>query len=318
MTIKRHVLSGLLALNLAAPAAAADAPTIPEAQLLNPGALTACLALNGGIMSSRRIKGGAGFDYRMLETIAAELGLALTVTWFEQEQDELAEPVPEAYAMLSLPLCDIVAAHPEAPGASGPPPVPRAAPPRWVDKPDHWGHKQVDLKPVAITAPYMRAEQGIVLAPSVDREDVASLDELRGLKLGIQQGTLGEAILVRQAPREVIAEAVTFNPGPTFLWEMENGAFDVTLTDVAAFDFHMRQNMISELRLGSFRHELGLNIAFAVLEKHDALREAVGWAVDRIIAEGRAAKIAKRERMTYAPPTDAPPVTARSFIELTR
>ena len=105
-------------------------------------------------MSTRRTKGGAGFDYEVLAAVADRLDLKLDVTWFEGDQDEFGDPIPQAYAMLSMPLCDVVAAHPVFPGADGPIPTDRAAPPRWDDQPEHWRPgNQVDLAPIRRTRP---------------------------------------------------------------------------------------------------------------------------------------------------------------------
>ncbi len=286
-------------------AAAPAIPPVPQNELMVAGTLTACLDVKGGIMSSRRTNGGAGFDYEVVKAVAERLGLELDVTWFEGEQDEFEDPIPQSYAMLSIPLCDVTAGHPVFPGADGPVPTDRAAPPRWDAQPDHWRPgDQVNLAPIRRTRPYMRAVQGIVYS---NRTDVADMDDLAAIaefKVGVQQGTLGEAILRRQGPPAAMAEAVTVPPGPNFLWEMEKGAFDVTLTDTAAFDFHRRQNMLSRLKLGSYRHPLGVNIALATAEKNAGLRSSIDTVLEALLTEGVMGDLAKKARMTYTPPND--------------
>lgn len=286
-------------------AAAPEVPAAPSEELLAPGTLTACLDVKGGIMSTRRTKGGAGFDYEVLAAVADRLGLKLDVTWFEGTQDEFEDPIPQAYAMLSMPLCDVVAAHPVFPGADGPIPTDRAAPPHWDDQPDHWRlGTQVDLAPIRRTRPYMRAVQGIVFSDRIDVDDIDGIAGLAGFRIGVQQGTLGEAILRRQGPPAAMTEAITVAPGPNFLWEMEKGVFDVTLTDTAAFDFHRRQNMLSKLKLGTYRHPLGVNIALATAEKNEGLRASLDAALTALLAEGAMGDLAKKAKMTYTPPND--------------
>jgi len=286
-------------------AAAPVIPPVPEGELIAPGVLTACLDVKGGIMSSRRTSGGAGFDYEVLAAVADRLGLTLDVTWFEGDQDEFEDPIPQAYAMLSMPLCDVVAAHPVFLGTEGAIPSPRAAPPRWDDQPDHWRPgDQVDLAPIRRTRPYMRAVQGIVFADRIDVDDITTLAGMATHRTGVQQGTLGEAILRRQGPPAAMADAVTVSPGPNFLWELEKGVFDVTLTDTAAYDFHRRQNMLSKLQLGSYRHPLGVNIALATADKNAGLRAALDGALGALLAEGAMGDLAKKAQMTYTPPND--------------
>ena len=195
----------------------AQAAPAPAPALITPGVLSVCLARNGGAMSGKRARGGSGFDWRVAEEIARRMGLALDVTWFESEPEEESDPVREAYAMLALGLCDLVPAHPLYEGALGPPPAETAAPPRWDDIPDDWGPRQARLKPAAATAPYMRAEMGVVLAPAAQGRRIAGLADLAGLRVGVQQGTLSGALVRAQAPAEVRRAMKTLPPGPKFL-----------------------------------------------------------------------------------------------------
>ena len=65
-----------------------------RAQLMNKGKLTVCMSRNNGVLSGRRVGGGSGFDYKLSERIAKELGLKLEVVWFEirgVQKNELLE-----------------------------------------------------------------------------------------------------------------------------------------------------------------------------------------------------------------------------------
>ncbi len=299
------------------PSAGNDAaPTVPGDRLLTGGTLTACLARNGGAMSGWRHSGGTGFDYVVLEALADHLELAFEVIWFEADQDEFADPVTEAYAMLSHPLCDIVAAHPDMPAAQGAPSQSRAALPRWTDMPATLDRPPtVDLRAIEATVPYRRVELGLVLAEDHAGEAVQALKDLSGVKVGVPQGTLGEAVLRRQAPKELMQTAVTLRPGPGFLWEMEKGLFDATLVETGAFDFHKRQNPISKLHLTDYRHALGLNITFAVLQENDALRDAVNWALEALLAEDTFTRLAEVQQITYIPPRQETGSNFRALLE---
>ena len=294
----------------AAGEAAAALSTVRE------GALTVCLASNGGVMSSRRLSGGVGVDWALSEAIAEAVGLPLSAVWFESEQDEESSPVKEAYAMLSHGLCDL------APGfalletalegvAGGRGPLPR-----WDDRPAHWEPgAQVDLEPVAVTRPYMRAEMGLVVREGVDPGRVARLADLSGVRLGIEQGTLSGALTARQASAEEVAGAVTLDPGPGFLWRMEAGAFDAALTTTGAYDFHARQNPATALRLAPYRHPMGFNLAVAGLASNAALVEAASAAIAALGEDGLAA-LAAGEGASWAAPREpivAPPLSMRDL-----
>lgn len=277
----------------------------PKAGLVSPGILTACLPFNGGAMSGRRIGGGAGLDYAAVAEVARLLELKLETRWFESQPDEESDPVRETYAMLAMGLCDIVPGYALYQNALGPPHSDRAAPPLWDRRPKSWKRgTQVTLKPLAASHPYRRAEIGYISGPTAVRPEIDSLVDLAGMTVGIQQGTLSGVILQLQAPAEVREKAVTFPPGPKFLWELENGRFDATVADVAAFDFHRRQNPITKLALGKWRHAIGFNIGMAALAADQALLNEVNDAIDSLSATGAFRSLALREKATWAAPRE--------------
>lgn len=295
----------------AAPAAAPDdASAAPEAERVDPASLTVCLAKNGGAMSQRRSRGGAGFDHAVAEAVADHMGLPLAVTWFESEQEEEGSPVKEAHAMLSHGLCDLVPSFALYASALDGVAGGRGALPRWDDRPAWMGPgDMVDLEPIAVTAPYIRMEMGVV---SRGDDGPEALSDLAGTRVGIEQGTLAGAVTLRQAGAEVVAGAVTANPGPSFLWEMEQGAFDAALVTVAAWDAHRKQNPVTALRLTDYRHPIGFNLGMA------AGAEATGLvaAVDAALAQLDLAAIAEAQGVTWAAPTEpavAPALTMRDI-----
>ena len=298
-------------------AAAVPAPDAEAAiAAVEEGALTVCLASSGGVMSSRRLSGGVGVDYALSEAIAEAVGLPLSVVWFEAEQEEESSPVKEAYAMLSHGLCDLAPGFALLDSALSGVAGGRGALPRWDDRPAHLGPEvQVDLEPVAVTRPYMRAEMGLVLREGVDPGAIARLSDLSGVRLGIEQGTLAGALTVHQAGSEAVADAVTLNPGAGFLWRMEAGAFDAALTTTGAYDFHARQNPVTALRLAPYRHPLGFNLAVAGLAENADLVAAADEAIAALGEEGLAA-LASAQGASWAAPREpwvAPPLTIRDL-----
>ncbi|MFO7855596.1 MAG: transporter substrate-binding domain-containing protein [Paracoccaceae bacterium] len=281
----------------AAPPAPSDLDPVAE------GRLTVCLARNGGALSGWRHEGGSGFDYRVAAATAEAMGLDLAVQWFESEPEEESDPVKETYALLAKGLCDLVPAVALYEGALGPPPAENAAPPRWDDMPTRDWVEFVPLEPVAATRPYMRAEIGIVTGPKVGRA-IEGPKDLAGLDLGVQQGTLSGIIALTEAPQATVDASVTFNPGPDFLWKLEGGAFDAALVDVAAFDFHRRQNPVSLLTLHDWRHPLGFNIAMAGLERNPNLIAAADAALADLAASGVLEELAEAEDIHYAAPRE--------------
>lgn len=263
------------------------------------GALTACLPIDGGIMAGRRVSGGTGFDYAVAGAVAEHLGRQLEPVWFEAELEEESSPLRDTYALLSGGYCDVVPGHMLYAGALGPPPAARARAPRLGSDPRGFVPDFIDLVSIAASAPYARMEIGIVTAaPS----RMTSLDDLAGLKVGIEQGTLAGALTTMQAPPEVVAGAVMLPPGPEFLWAMENGAFEAALVATAAYDTHRRQNLITGLILSEWRHPMGFNIGFALRDADEDLRAAVDAAVAELRAEGRIEAIGEETGTHFAAP----------------
>lgn len=268
-----------------------------------PGTLTACLAKNGGVMSARRAKGGAGMDYEVAAALAAELDVPLEVRWFESEQEEESTPIREIYALLAYEVCDIVPGFALYETSLSAFYNTRAALPRWDDKPEHLGMEfQIDLEPISVTDPYARMEMGVVYrTPELDR-DIEQIADMEGLKLGVEQGTLAGVLTLRQGTQAMAADAVTLNPGPDFLWQMEQGAFDAALVTIGAYDFHKKQNFVSTLALDEYRHPLGFNISVAMLKRKNGLRDVFDPAIARMIEDGTMAALAEKSGHTYALP----------------
>ncbi|MFK7744089.1 MAG: c-type cytochrome [Roseobacter sp.] len=287
------------------------APSTATASLVHDDALTACLARNGGAMSAMRHKGGEGMDYLMAQQIATAMDLPLKVTWFESESEEDTTPARDTIALLSAGLCDI------APGFALYEPIltqyagTRAAIPYWLDRPDtHRRGAQVDLDEITVSVPYMRMEIGLVHREGVDVGAVGKISDLDGLKLGLEQGTLPGVLLLRQGTDDMNRTARTFNPGPEFLWHMENGVFDAALVTIGAYDFHRKQNSITTLQLHEYRHPLGFNLGVAMLAENDILVSAVNATITALNAQGKTAKFAQTAGVHYAAPR-SPFVQAR-------
>ena len=300
---------------------AADEPGTEESfvpDLLHEGTLTVCMARNGAAMSSMRHEGGVGFDYEVTRLVAKTLGLTLDPIWYEAELDEESDPVRETYALLSAGLCDVVPGFALYEPALSEPPADRARLPRTMDLAPGETPPFVDLEPIVAVAPYARVEMGIVLGEAVADRRIDDLADLRGLTLGIEEGTLAGALVLSQAPRELVKGSVSMPPGPHFLWRLENGEFDAAMISLPAFDFHRRQNPITTLRLSNWRHPFGMNIGFAVLARHSALASALDAALSEHLADGAVAAAARTAEVTVAPPAEPRVTPAWSLSTLLR
>lgn len=298
----------------------------PDADALEtvaPGALTVCLPKNGGPMSARRSRGGAGFDYRLAERIAADAGLDLAAAWFESEQEEEGSPVKEAYALLSHGVCDLVPSFALTARALNGVAGGRGALPRWDERPDWMKPSfQVDLEPVIASRPYLRVGLGLAarrgaVETNPDLRDVSRVADMpAGVTMGVAQGTMGGVITRRQVPAALAAASRTFNPGPKFLWHMENGAFDVALVSTAAFDMHRQQNALTQIELLPYRHPIGFNIAMIGPADRPGLVEAANRTIERLGDEGLR-ELAEAAGVTWDAPREPwtmPPLSMSDIV----
>mgnify|MGYP001095878259 CR=1 FL=1 len=280
-----------------------DEPVKQASLLITPGTLTACLAKNGGVMSSRRARGGAGLDYEVAAALADRMGLALVVEWFESELEEESSPVRENYAMLAYGVCDIVPGFALYETSLSAFYKTRAALPRWDNMPTNLGRGfQVDLEPISVSDPYARMEMAVVYRSPDFERDIAEIADMDGLRIGVEQGTLAGVLTLRQGTDNMTTAAKTLNPGPDFLWRMEQGEFDAALVTVGAYDFHKKQNFVSTLLLDEYRHPIGFNLSIAMLRRNRDLLERIDPMIHAMIDDGTMAALAEKSKHTYSMP----------------
>ena len=209
----------------------------------------------------------------------------------------------EAYALLAYKVCDIFPGFALYEMFFDDFDVARAALPRWDMRPQSLEQRvHVDLRPISVTHPYARMEMGVVYRNSEFERKIQKISDMEGLKIGVEQGTLAGVLTLRQGTEKMVSDSVTRNPGPKFLWQMEQGEFDAALTTTGAYDFHKKQNVMSTLILGAYRHPLGINLSIAMLESKKALRDIINPLIDAMVKEGTMAELGARASHTYAHP----------------
>ncbi|MGR3562571.1 MAG: hypothetical protein ACU0FH_03755 [Heliomarina sp.] len=315
-------LAATLLLTLATPSVA---PAETEIGTMEPGVLTACLPRNSGVIAGKRNAGGSGFDYHLMEEIASRMGLSFSPVWFEGELEEQSDPLRDTYAMLSLPLCDVVPGHPRYVRAVGTPGYDRARLPRWVGMPQEIDQSTsflkdvqtefVDVRPLAVSQGYMRSTIGLVYLDGTP--EPKDLSDLQDRPLAFQQGTLSGAIAMAALPPQDRQQARHFNPGASFLWQAEIEGMQLAIVDVAAFDNYRQSNAITRLKLAEWRHPFGMDIGIAVLEERKELLKSLNDILDDMADEAWLQSLASSEGLTYSPPADtelAQEITMRDLL----
>ncbi|MFK7753451.1 MAG: transporter substrate-binding domain-containing protein, partial [Sedimentitalea sp.] len=209
----------------------------------------------------------------------------------------------EIYAMLAYGVCDVIPGFALYETSLGAFYKTRGALPRWDDRPTFLGPEvQVDLEPISVSDPYARMEMGVAFRDESVVREIEVLADMEGLRVGVEQGTLAGVLTLRQGTEAMTENSVTLTPGPDFLWRMEQGDFDAALVTVGAFDFHKKQNFVSTMVLGDYRHPIGFNLSIAMLKRNNALMTKIDPLIGEMLADGRMEQLGKKAKHSFAPP----------------
>ena len=133
-----------------------------------------------------------GFDLAVSALLAKKLDRDLAIQWFETERDLDKDPTLEANALLSDGHCRLIGGYPLYADALGKPEAEKAR------LPDYDGAKPADrrrwiaLGVLAPTRAYHFAPLAVVLGGAALGKKIEHLGDLAGVRLGIEQGTLGD------------------------------------------------------------------------------------------------------------------------------
>jgi len=294
----------ILTLTASARAAAAEEET-----------LRVCLNENIPPYSFHEGKEAGGFDLAVAEAVAKHLGRALAVQWFETGIDADSSLTLQANALLSDGRCQLIGGYPLFRVALGRPGVETARLPGFEGaKPDD--RRRVSLGELVPTKPYHFAPLTVILSGSVADKSIASLADLAGLRLGVNQSTLSDAILMRYGAGKYVNQVTHFIPGHSELFpRMESGDIDATLTELRRFDDYRDKHPDTRLKASGYFHKIGFNMGYVGLGADRPLIEAVDAAIADIIAKGELAAMAKSAGMTYVPPTEPDVLESISIVD---
>lgn len=289
----RRGLAALLCaslLGLAAPAEAA-------------AELTVCLDANLPPWSAAHGIAGGGFDAAVARAVAARLDRTLTVLWFESSLDEDASSTLAANALLSDGKCQLVGGYPLIADSLGKPGLKTARLPDFAGATRADRGRRVQLGTLVASKPYHRAALVILLGATTKRP-VASLADLQGLKLGVEEGTLADTVLSTYADGKLVPAITHLVPGREhILARLEQGDFDAAMVQLRRFDAWRAAHPGTRIRLSDYRYRIGFNIGFVGLSSETALLEAVDRAILDLAAQHEIAALAKDAGVTYVPPS---------------
>jgi len=294
-----------LAAALAAAAFVSIAPGAASvhAEDADAGTLRVCLNENLPPYSVRRGEAGGGFDFLIAEALAKRLGRRLAVQWFESKLDEDSSSAIEANALLSDGRCELLGGYPLTKDALAKPGFETARLPDFDGAKAADRRRRVTLGVLAATRPYHFAAFTIVLGGKAAQRPVTGLADLDGIALGIEAGTLGDAVLMSFGHGRLISQITHVVPGRgELLPRLEAGDYDATLVALHRFDAYRIAHPDTKLRPSGYYFPIGFNMGFVALTSEAGFVARANAALDGMLEAGEPAALALAAHMTYLPP----------------
>ncbi|MCA1415992.1 transporter substrate-binding domain-containing protein [Bradyrhizobium sp. NBAIM20] len=253
----------------------------------------------------RRDKPDAGFDVLLAQAIAERMGRPLKIQWFESRLDEDSSPQLEANALLSDGRCSLVGGYALTQDSLVAPGMKTARLPGFAGATRDDRRRRVPLGVLAPSQPYIYSPMTVVLGPKARGRKVGDIGDLAGLRLAIESGSLGDAILMTFDKGRLIDNITHLVPGrDDLLGGLERGDHDATLIDLARFDAHRAAHPDTAITASGYYYPIGANRGYVGLASDGALIAAVNKALTELTASGKIAEFGKQAGLTYLPPRE--------------
>ena len=140
--------------------------------------------------------------------------------------------------------------------------------------------------------PYIYSPLTVVLGPrrATARSTASAISP--GLRIAIESGTLGDAILMTFEKGRLIDNITHLVPGrDDLLGALDRGDFDATLLDLRRFDAYRAAHPDTRLAASGYFYPIGANRGYVGLASEPALFAAVNKALADLKAEGKIADL---------------------------
>lgn len=248
-------------------------------------------------------KPDSGFDVLLAQAIADRMGRPLRIQWFESKLDEDSSPQLEANALLSDGRCSLIGGYALTTDSLVKPGMKTARLPDFSGATRDDRRRRVALGVLAPSQPYIYSPMTVVLGPKARDRKIADVGDLAGLRLAIESGSLGDAILMTFDKGRLIDDITHLVPGrDDLLGALNRGDYDATLIDLARFDAHRVAHPDTSITPSGYYYPIGANRGYVGLGSDPALIEAINKALSDLAAEGKIAEFGKQAGLTYLPP----------------
>jgi ABC-type amino acid transport substrate-binding protein len=247
----------------------------------------------------------SGFDVALAQALAKELDRPLQIQWFESKLDEDSSPALEANALLSDGRCALLGSYALTKDSLVAPGIKTAKLPDFAGatRDDH--RRRVPLGVLTPSQPYVYSALTVVLGPKARDRHIGDVGDLNGLRIGIESGTLADAILMNFHGGQLIDQITHVVPGrQDLLGALEGDEFDATLLDLRRFDAYRAAHPDTRLVASGYYYPIGANRAYVALASDAALLAAVNKALSDLQAKGTIAELAREAALTYLAPRE--------------
>jgi ABC-type amino acid transport substrate-binding protein len=266
-------------------------------------ALRVCLDAKVPPWSFHDARQSGGFDAAVADAVAGRLGRKLTLRWFETKLDQDSSTTLGVNALLSDGVCQLVGGYPLFASALG------APEPKIARLPDYEGAKPSDRRrsvALGILVPshgYQFAAMTIVLGPAAASARITDLADLKGLRLGVESGTLANAVLMLFGDGRYADQITHIVPGrDELLPRLEKGDYDATLVALRRFDAYRAEHPQTKLVPSGYYPPIGFNMGFVGLSTDRDLIEKVNRSINEMLDKGELGALARAAGVTYRPP----------------
>ena len=265
-------------------------------------ALRVCLDANVPPWSVYHGTKGGGFDLAVADALAKRLGQTLAVQWFETKLDLDSSTTLAVDALLSDRRCRLVGGYPLVESALGTPGMKSARLPDFVGARPADRGRSIELGTLVPSRAYHFAALTVVLSPAVS-VPITDLASLEGIRLGVEGGTLADAILMLFGDGRLVDHITHVIPGRgDLLPRLENGEYDATLVELRRFDAYRAAHPETKLTPSGYYFPTGFNIGFVGLSTDRELIEHVDQAIADMFDDGELRGLARAAAVTYLPP----------------
>jgi ABC-type amino acid transport substrate-binding protein len=253
----------------------------------------------------QRGKPDSGFDVALAQAVADRLGRPLKIQWFESKLDESSSPALEANALLSDGRCALVGSYALTNDSLKVPGVKTAKLPDFEGATRDDRRRRVPVGVLTPSQPYVYSPLTVVLGEKARGRKISGVGDLAGLRIAIESGTLGDAILMTFEKGRLIDDITHLVPGRhDLLGALNSGEFDATLLDLSRFDAYRVAHPDTRLAASGYYYPIGVNRGYLGLASDPALIAAVNMALAGLQAAGTIADLAKAAGLTYLPPVE--------------